>query len=359
MEPTVERGDAVMKIMKLVAALCLVALVVPGLVLAGNPSKRGTAGAYELLIPVGARGTALAGTAVASVTGIEAIHWNPAGLSRGWGGSAVEAMFSHMEYFAETKMDYGAVAWNAGDFGSVGLFIRAFSFGDIEETTEQFPEGTGRLFSPSYITFGVSYSKLLTDRISVGFSAKFINESILRTSASGFALDAGVIYYVGGSGPLAGLHFGVTLKNIGPVMQFTGEDLERSALPPGVAAGSNAQPLAIPAQSFELPSSFELGVGYDATLAADNRLTLMAQFQNMNFSNDEYRLGAEYAFNEMFFLRGGYGFYDGDVNNFVWGGTFGAGFAYAVGGIGFVIDYAYQTTETFKGTNTLALRLRF
>ena len=348
-----------MKIMKVVAALCLVTLVVPALVFAGNPSKRGTAGAYELLLPVGARGTAVAGTAVASMTGVDAIHWNPAGLSRGWGGTSVEAMFSHMEYFAETKMDYGALAWNAGDFGSIGLFIRSFSFGDIQETTEEFPEGTGRVFNPSYITFGVSYSKLLTDRISVGFSAKIVNESILRTSASGFALDAGVIYYVGGSGPLAGLHFGVALKNIGPTMTYTGEDLERSAIPPGSAPGSSAQPLAIPAQSFELPSSFELGVGYDATLAADNRVTLMAQFQNMNFSNDEYRLGAEYAFNEMFFLRGGYGFYDGDVNNFIWGGTFGAGFAYSLGQIGFVIDYAYQTTETFKGTNTLALRLRF
>ena len=348
-----------MKMMKLVAVLCVVTLLVPALVIAGNPSKRGTAGAYELMIPVGARGTALAGSAVASMKGIEAIHWNPAGLSRGVAGTSVEAMFSHMEYFAETKMDYGAVAWNAGDFGSLGIFIRAFSFGDIEETTEQFPEGTGRFFSPSYITFGVSYSKLLTDRISVGVNAKFINESILRTSASGFALDAGVIYYVGGSGALSGLHFGVTLKNIGPTMTFSGEDLERNALPPGVAAGSTAQPLAIPAQSFELPSSFELGVGYDAMLAADNRVTLMAQFQNMNFSNDEYRLGAEYAFNEMLFLRGGYGFYDGDVNNFVWGGTFGAGFAYDAGGIGFVIDYAYQTTETFKGTNTFALRLKF
>ena len=348
-----------MKIMKVVAVLCMATLLVPMLGFAGNPSKRGTAGAYELMIPVGARGTALGGTAVASMTGIEAIHWNPAGLSRGWGGGAVEAMFSHMEYFAETKMDYGSVAWNAGDFGTVGLFMRAFSFGDIQETTEQFPEGTGRVFSPTYITFGLSYSKLLTDRISVGFNAKFVNEDILRTSATGFALDAGVIYYVGGSGPLAGLHFGVALKNIGPTMKFEGEDLERSAIPPGAAAGSNAQPLAIPAQTFELPSSFELGVGYDALLAADNRLTFMAQFQSMNFSNDEYRLGAEYAFSDMFFLRGGYGFYDGDVNNFIWGGTFGAGFSYNLGTVGFVIDYAYQTTETFKGTNTFALRLRF
>ncbi|MCK5572236.1 MAG: PorV/PorQ family protein [Bacteroidetes bacterium] len=348
-----------MKMLTLVAMLCVVSLLGSAVASAGNESKVGTAGAYELLIPVGARGTALAGTAVASITGVEAIHWNPAGVSRGWGESSVEAMFSHMNYLGETSMDYAAVGWNAEGFGTVGLFVRSFSFGDIQETTEALPEGTGRVFSPSYLTFGVTYSKMLTDRISVGFTGKFVNETILRTSASGFALDAGVVYYVGGSGALSGLHFGVALKNIGPNMVYTGEDLERPAIPPGSAPGSVRQALAIPAQAFELPATFELGVGYDANFAGSNRLTVMGQFQNMNFGNDQIRFGAEYAFSEMFFLRGGYQFTDANRDNYLFGGTLGAGFAYGVGSFRFVVDYAYQATDIFQGTNTFALRIAF
>ncbi len=348
-----------MKMLKLVALLCVVSLLGSASVYAGNQSKTGTAGAYELLIPVGARGTALGGTAVASMTGIEAIHWNPAGLAREWGESSVEAMFSHMNYFAETSMDYAAVGWNAEGFGTIGIFVRSFGFGDIQETTEQDPEGTGRVFSPSFLTFGLSYSKMLTDRISVGFTGKFVNEQILRTSASGFALDAGVVYYVGGSGALSGLHFGVALKNIGPNMTYTGEDLERQTTAPGSPTNAQPQAFSIPAQSFELPASFELAVGYDANFASNNRLTLMAQFQNMNFGNDHMRLGAEYAFSEMVFLRGGYQFIDGSSDRYVFGGTLGAGFAYTVGTFRFVVDYAYQATDVFQGTNTFALRLAF
>jgi hypothetical protein len=348
-----------MKMLKLLTTLCVVSLLGSAVAVAGNDSKVGTAGAYELLIPVGARGTALAGTGVASMTGVEAIHWNPAGLSRAWGESNVEAMFSHMNYLGETGMDYAAVGWNAEGFGTLGIFVRSFGFGDIQETTEEFPEGTGRVFSPSYMTFGVTYSKMLTDRISVGFTGKFVSESILRTSANGFALDAGVIYYVGGTGGLAGLHFGVALKNIGPNMVYTGEDLERAAVPPGSQPGSVEQALAIPAQSFELPASFELAVGYDASFASNNRLTIMGQFQNMNFGNDQIRFGAEYAFSEMFFLRGGYQFTDANRDNYLFGGTFGAGFAYGVGSFRFVVDYAYQATDIFQGTNTFALRLAF
>ena len=348
-----------MKMLKLVALLCVVSLLGSASVYAGNESKTGTAGAYELLIPVGARGTALGGTAVASMTGVEAIHWNPAGLSRDWGESSVEAMFSHMNYFGETAMDYAALGWNIDEFGTVGIFVRSFGFGDIMETTEQAPEGTGRLFSPSYLTFGLTYSKMLTDRISVGFTGKFVNEQILRTSASGFALDAGVVYYVGGTGALSGLHFGVALKNVGPNMKYTGEDLERPVIPPGSPQNAQPQALAIPSQSFELPASFELAVGYDANFASNNRLTIMGQFQNMIFGNDLMKLGAEYAFSEMVFLRGGYQFIDGSSDRYVFGGSLGAGFAYTVGSFRFVVDYAYQATDLFQGTNTFALRLAF
>ena len=45
---------------------------------AGNQSRIGTAGAQELLIPVGARGIALANATVSTASGLDALFGNPA-----------------------------------------------------------------------------------------------------------------------------------------------------------------------------------------------------------------------------------------------------------------------------------------
>ena len=348
-----------MKCPKILIAVFLVALLAPLVAFAGNSSKRGTAGAMELTLPVGARGTALAGTGTASMTGLEAIHWNPGGFARGWGERSVEAIFSHMNYFANIGIDYAAVGWNAGDFGSLALSLRSVNFGDIQETTTDYPEGTGRMFSPNFIVVGLTYGKMLTDRIYVGFTGKFISESILRTDASGFALDAGVVYYVGGTGPVSGLHFGVTLKNIGPNMTYDGADLEEQVVPPNTEPDAQPLPLKYVAQSFELPSSFALGVGYDWMIAEQNLLTFMGEFHNVNFGDDQYRAGLEYAYNDMFFVRGGFQGVGSNSETYIWGLTAGAGVNFDLGSLGIAVDYAYQATDIFQGTNTFAVRVLF
>ena len=62
-------------------ALIIIIGLVASVIEAGSKKRRGTAGAQELLIPVGSRGTAMAGAYVAGISGLEAIEWNMAGLS--------------------------------------------------------------------------------------------------------------------------------------------------------------------------------------------------------------------------------------------------------------------------------------
>jgi len=335
-------------------------IVASAVCVAGDDSKTGTAGAEELLLPVGGRSTALSGSTVATVEGIDAIQWNPAGLAQIAGSG--EAMFSHMNYFADIGVDYGAIGFSSEGVGSFALSIKALNFGDIQQTTEELPEGTGATFSPAFDVFGLTYARQLTDRISVGFSAKYVSEKIIRTSADGFAFDAGVKYIFGAETPLTGLKLGVAVKNLGGQMQYSGPDLEEDMVPQNSAAGAQAVPMQFVAQSFELPSTIELALGYDIHLNTDNHFIVTADFENNNFGSDAYRFGGEYAFNQLFFARVGYTYSplaSSSTSSTIFGLTAGAGASVDLGGVRAELDYAYGHTQYFSGINTLSLLIGF
>jgi len=89
----------------------IILILASAVCVAGDDSKTGTAGAEELLLPVGGRSTALAGSNIAEVEGIDAIQWNPAGVAQITGSG--EAMFSHMNYFANIGVEFGGVGFTA------------------------------------------------------------------------------------------------------------------------------------------------------------------------------------------------------------------------------------------------------
>ncbi len=335
-------------------------LLASAMCVAGDDSKMGTAGALELLLPVGARSSALAGANLASVEGIDAVFWNPAGVANISGSG--EAMFSHMNYFANIALEYGSIGIKSEGIGTFALSVKALNFGDIQQTTEQAPEGTGVTFSPTFAVFGLTFARELTDRISVGFTAKYITEKIMNTAANGFGFDVGVKYKFGPATPLNGLKFAVAVKNLGPQMQYDGTDLDQQVIPPNSPVGAQPEPLRFTTLAFELPSTIELGLGYDYLITTDNRFSLHAVFQNSNFGSDQYRVGAEYAFNETFFLRGGYTFSPlegSSTNSTIFGLSAGAGASVDLSGIRAQLDYAFGQTQYFTGINTISLVLAF
>lgn len=336
----------------LAIVLCLL-LVWAGSAWAGNPGRQGAAGATELLIPVGSRATALSGASLAMVSGVEAIHWNPAGMVRTDGG--VEVMFSNLQYIADINLNYLGVATKIGDVGSLGLFLRALDFGDIPITTVDNPEGTGATYSPSFLSGGLTFSRAFTDRIYGGATVKFVSERIERTGASGVAFDLGVQYF-----SEVGLKLGVTLKNLGPEMQFDGADLEYYVPLPNQEPGSRARPLALNGAAFELPSTLEIGVGYDYRVSDQSVFGFMGSFQNSNFGSDALRFGVEFAYENQLFLRGGYSaLTDNNSENNIYGPTVGAGVRLPVEGAAIIFDYAYRVTDFFDANQWFTLKVGF
>jgi hypothetical protein len=321
---------------------------------AGSGKRTGTGGAAELLIPVGPRGIAMAEANIATSKGIEALYWNPAGVALMQNNADV--IFSHMSYIADIGVEYGAVAANFEGFGVLSFSIKSLGVGDILVTTTANPDGTGDTFSPTFIVAGLSYSRQLTETISVGLTGNFISERMADVSASGFAFDVGVMY--NNLADIHGLSLGVVIKNLGPEMKYDGGGLFHE----GQIDDVNRPPTfyKVDAAPFELPSNFQLGLGYAPVLDEMNFLQFSGIYQNNNFSGDEYKLGGEYGYNDLFFVRAGYQFAPQlDSDAYLYGFTAGVGINYEIENFGLKVDYAFRDVEFFDANHVIALTLGF
>jgi hypothetical protein len=329
-------------------------LLPSGVLRAGRGDKAGTAAAPELLIPWGARGIALGGAPIALVSGIEAIYWNPAGLARLRAGAGVT--FSHMSYLGDIGVDCFAAGAHMGELGSVALSVRSLSFGQIPVTTEDMPDGTGETTSPTYLTVGATLGREISDRISVGITANVIYEKMARVSATGVAFSMGVQY--SGIGGIEGLAVGAAVKNIGPSFKFDGTGLLRSAQV--TDATLNGSTLKIPAASSDLPSTIEIGLGYTLRVSETGQLNIMSAFQNNNYSDDEYRFGAEYSFTQNISFQGGYAFASQtEGREYIYGPSAGVRLHTTLASIDFTIDYAYRAVKYFSGNHIITLTMEF
>jgi len=344
---------------RLRSVVCLLLLfgIVTMPALAANKNRIGTAGAQELLIPVGARGLGLGLSSSIFAKGTDAIYWNPAGLSQ---LNGVEVMFSTMSYIADISVSYGAIGVKAGEFGTLGFSVKSLSFGEIQRTTVDAPDGTGELYSPQYLTLGVTYSRQLTDRISVGATGFLVSEKILNMSATGLAFDVGIHYRNLG---LQGLMLSVGVKGFGPNMKFDGSDAY-------IVATANSsptrgdQPYKAEMASFEMPTNLEIGLGYVKRFDEQTSLEVGGLFRNNNYQDDEYNIGGEINFSA-FFVRGGYTFSPqtnkdlAGVNGYIYDYTLGVGIHAELGGVDMMFDYAYRHLKYFDGNQAISITVGF
>ncbi len=316
-------------------------------------NRTGTNAASELLIPVGARYIGMSGAPLATVSGVDAIYYNPAGLAHSEGNA--EAMFSSMRYFADINVNYVAVAANFSGFGSLAFSVKSLDIGDINITTVDAPDGTGAIFTPQFVTVGLTYAKALSDRVSVGASSYIVTETIDRANASTVAFDFGVQYR--GVSRFKGLSLGVAVKHVGPAMQYGGTGLLARADREGDDRPSTQYQLV--AQTDELPATLEMGISYVYDIDENNKLDISTMYQDNNFSDDVATLGVEYLYNDMLFVRFGYSAATAASERYNYGPSFGAGFHYNVNNLDLRIDYAWRQVEYFDSSNIITIGLGF
>ena len=297
---------------------------------------------------------ALGGASIATTSGVEALHWNPAGLCRS--ANNVDLMVSTMDYIGGIQVNYAAVGSLFPSLGNLALNIKSLDLGDIPITTETQPDGTGATFKPTFLTLGLHYGRALTDRIGVGTTLHYVTNRVDRAQATGLSFSAGLQYF--DLGGIEGLDLGVAVKHIGQRMRFEGPALlnegRLNSLPRGPSFYS------VQASSADLPSTFELGLAWNKPVQESGELNFSSVFEHQNYSYDQYKLGVEYVYRDFLALRGGFDYAAGaDDDTYLFGNSFGLGLKLPGGKTRSRLDYAYGSVDRFDPLHTFTFQVGF
>lgn len=352
MKPSASTKPADPRWMLKAAGLMLGAVLVALASAAVAQSKVGTSAAPFLGIAVGPRAVAEGGAFVAVANDASALYWNPGGIPR-YGRS--EVMFSHTDWLVGTKFDWAGALINLNGTDAVGVSFTQLSYGEELVTTETSQMGTGETWSASDVAIGLTYGRNLTDRFSIGGTAKYIQQRIWNETASSAAVDVGLLYIT----DFAGLKIGMCISNYGADMRLDGKDLYRPIDIDPAHAGTNKTIVArLKTDDWPLPLFFRAGVSLDAFKAEDLRLTVAADALRPSDNAETVNLGGELAWNEILFIRGGVKslFLNEAQERY----TVGAGARWdfsAAMGVG--LDYSYQDFGLFGGIKQVALLITF
>lgn len=333
---------------------------------AGNKDRSGQAGATELLINPWAASTGVFGANSSRVTGIEAMKNNIAGLAF---TERTDIGVSYNAYLKGSGVNIYNLgfAQRMGNAGVLGVNVMSVDYGDIAATAFGNPQGGIGSYRPAFFNFQIGFAKEFSHSIHAGLGATIVSEKITNAGSMGAAFEAGVQYV---TGLQDNFHFGVTLRNVGTNMRFSGPGFAADA---ETAEGFEAS-RQTPSERFEMPTCLNIGTSYDIYLDAKklakeddqpkHRLTPMLAFTSNSFNNDYIHFGLEYGFRDMVMLRGGYR-YEKDVADDALATTFYKGFSAGasvmtrLGSTGprVSIDYSFRPTRRpDNGVHALSLR---
>lgn len=345
----------------IIAAAVLAGIFSATVANAGNEDRVGSAGSTELLINPWARSASWGSAGVSSVTGIEATYMNVAGLAL---TKQTEASFASSSWLKGSgiRMNQAGLAQRVGETSVIGLTFNSMTFGDIPITTTELPEGGIGTFSPRYFNIGFSYAKEFSNSIYGGLTVKALSQSIANVKGTGVCFDAGIRYVTGEKDQIK---FGITLKNVGPPMKYSGDGFSSlTTLSTGTQMTTEQR-----SARFEIPSQVNIGASYDFLFGETQKLIVAGAFTSNSFSKDNWRIGAEYNYTmkkASFSARAGYAYENGIFSSELGvrstaftGPTAGFSVDLITGEKGnhIGLDYGYRVSNPFSGVHTIGIRI--
>ena len=305
-------------------------------------TKVGTSAANWLKVESGARGIAMGGSQVASGRGISGAYYNPASIAYIEGSEVYYSKSNYLAGITHNTIGYGT-RLTPTDYFALHLFY--LDSGDMKVTTVPSPNGTGEMFNVLDISLRLIYGKQLTDRLRIGASIKYIREVIYTMQMQSFVFDLGSNFNTG----IYGIKLGMSVSNFGPDVRFTGEGLEK-VVPDSTDISGKLSKIT---QKFSVPLVFRLGIqkyliGEDEE--SIDRLSVSIDAINPIDYTVYGGVGAEYAWNNMAFIRAGTRFLHDTA-----GLSLGGGLKWSM----IAVDYAYVNYGVLKETHQFGISLDF
>ena len=302
-------------------------------------TKVATTSANWLKLETGARGVGMAGAMVAAGEGVSAIPYNPASIGYIKGSELYYSKTNYLVDISHASMAYGTQI-TPTDF--VALHIFTFNSGLMDVTTEDEPDGTGEQFDVTGLSLRGTYAKILTDRLKIGFTVKYIREAIYTTAMQTFAIDLGTNFDTG----IYGIILGMSVSNFGPEVQFSGEGIQQK-VDQDLSVDESLSKIT---EKFPIPMSFRLGIKKDILNDEIHKLTFAMDGVNPIDYVVTGNIGLEYSWLETAYVRGGT-----HLNHDTASFTVGAGIK--IGNI--FVDYAFANYGILENTNQFGLRFGF
>jgi len=307
--------------MRLNRAICCIIAV--SVILTFPAGAAAQSAGFEILnTDVSARSAGMAG-AFAGVSGdVNALFYNPAGLR------AVQnrrASISYLDHVLDIKSGSFVVSLPGRGKNMYAAALNYINYGDFEGRDEL---GNARAaFSAQDIAAVGGFARAYSSRVHFGAAVKAFYSKIDNYSSSGFAADAGVMYFV----PSQKLTLGASIANIGFVAQAY--DRVKDDLPAAVKLGASKQLAHLP-------------------------LLWSVEFRQFFAGGNQVVFGGEFSFSASLRGRAGYNSYGRDQKIGSEGGSL-SGFSF---GFGFdwkryTIDYAYSSMGVIGNLNRLTVRM--
>jgi len=326
--------------------ICLLLSVLPLSMAWSQQTKVGSAGAQFLKIGVGSRYQAIGDAGAATANDVYAMYWNPAGLV-GVENNAVS--FTNVNYLLDIDLNYFAYAKNFEGVGVFGASATVLTMGKQYIYDFDNQEGNGRQYSASSVAVGLSYARQLTSSFAFGGTVRYVGEQIHLEKSEGFAVDFGTMLWTGFRS------LGLAITNMGPELHFSGPDLTVPYDAQNNQGTPNSIDASVKVNPYSLPMMFRMGLAYDMAFGPKSVVTVAADLRNPNDNVQQGSVGAEYAYNDQFFLRGGYRLNSAEEKLSV-----GAGLAASVTKNSKLrIDYAWQDFGRLNSTQRFSVGFVF
>ena len=345
-----------------------------------------TTGVTSLSITPDARGASMGDLGAATEADVNSQFWNPSKYAFAYSKAGVSLSYTPWlhkivnDIYLANLAGYYKVG--GSDNQAISASLRYFSLGEVQAT-----DGDGATLAtinPFEMAVDMGYSRKLSEKFSMGVALRFIysdlgysamNTGEQTSSATAFAADISGYYT---TFPVIGRNecqwaVGFNLSNIGSKVSFN-KGNDPAYLPANLKLGTaftfpladyNNLTLAFDANKMLVPAKPRLA-DYEDALAYDDALQewkdkssisgIFDSFSDNFAKRITYSVGAEYAYNQQFFLRGGYYYESKYAGNRQYFGL-GAGFSLNV--IKIDASYMIATAQNSPLDQTLRFTLSF